>query len=51
MVLGGLVVNGRWRDSGEEYCIINVYAPCNLGEKVLIGSGGTTGRGKCLRYR
>lgn len=26
---GALIVTGRWRSTGYEYCIINVYAPCN----------------------
>lgn len=35
--LGGAVaVNGSWRASGEELCIINVYAPCQLNGKLLL---------------
>lgn len=31
-----MVINGRWKETSEECCIINVYAPCNLREKVLL---------------
>lgn len=33
---GAVVVNGRWCFSGEEYCIVNIYASCNLEEKILL---------------
>lgn len=33
---GAVVVKGQWRVSGEECCIINVYAPCCFEEKVLL---------------
>lgn len=31
-----MVVNGFWRESREEMCIVNVYAPRNLGDKILL---------------
>lgn len=35
--LGGVViVNGRWRATMDDICIINVYAPCNHAEKRLL---------------
>lgn len=33
---GAVVVNGRRCSTEEEYCIINVYAPCILEEKLLL---------------
>lgn len=33
---GAVVVNGRWRATGEDFCIVNVYAPCNLRDKLLL---------------
>lgn len=30
---GAVVVNGRWRSTMEELCIINVYVSCNRDEK------------------
>lgn len=29
-------MNGLWRETGEKYCIVNVYTPCNLREKILL---------------
>lgn len=33
---GALVVCGRWRSTGDDFCIINIYAPCNFEEKKLL---------------
>lgn len=33
---GAAVVNGRCKRTGEEFCLINVYAPCNRKEKILL---------------
>lgn len=30
---GAIVVSGKWKVNGEEYCVINIYAPYNLDEK------------------
>lgn len=34
-----LVVNGRWRSTGEDLCIINIYTSCNAEEKQLLWDG------------
>lgn len=33
---GVVVVVGRGRETGEDYCIINVYAPCDDDEQILL---------------
>lgn len=33
---GAVVVSGRWKATGEEYCVINVYAPCSSVEKEML---------------
>lgn len=33
---GAVIVNERSRYSGEDFCIVNIYAPCNLEEKILL---------------
>lgn len=33
---GAIVVNGRGVSSEEDYCIVNIYAPSNLEEKMLL---------------
>lgn len=33
---GGVVINGFLRATGEEICLINVYAPCRLEEKLQL---------------
>lgn len=33
---GAIVVNGIWRATGEELCIVNVYALCNAMEKARL---------------
>lgn len=35
-IRGAIVVIGCWRDTGEEFCIINVYAPCTSDDKALL---------------
>lgn len=33
---GAVVVNGCWSSTGEDYCLINIYSPCSLEEKLLL---------------
>ncbi|KAL8535903.1 hypothetical protein ACS0TY_011522 [Phlomoides rotata] len=35
-IKGMLVVNGYWNEDNAKMMIINVYAPCNVGEKGLL---------------
>ncbi|KAL8554575.1 hypothetical protein ACS0TY_002678 [Phlomoides rotata] len=31
-----LVVNGFWRNDGSRCCLLNIYAPCNLADKLVL---------------
>lgn len=33
---GAVIVNGRWRDTWEEICLVNVYALCNFEDKISL---------------